>query len=83
MVVLAIGLVFYFAFSATYGDGLERTMEDAGVEEHEASYTGPFSYGDDYLTALATGLIGAGITLIAVYGFLKISRKRRNAEERR
>ncbi|MGD0057093.1 MAG: hypothetical protein ABSB83_04460 [Methanomassiliicoccales archaeon] len=83
VVLFAIALAFYFTFSATYRDGLERTIGDAGVKEQRDSHTGPFSYGDNYITTLAAGLIGACITFAAVYGFLKMSRKRRKAEEQR
>ncbi len=80
--LFAIGLVFYFAFSASLGDGLERTMEDAGIEEQGGSYTGPLSYGDDYLAAFAAGLAGAGMTFAVVYAFFRFARRHREAEEK-
>jgi hypothetical protein len=81
--LFAIGLVLYFAFSAAYGDGLERTMEEAGVGEQPSVYNAPLAYGDDYLTALVTGLVGAGITFGAVYGYLRIVRRRKGSENDR
>ncbi|UCD92789.1 MAG: cobalt transporter [Methanobacteriota archaeon] len=55
--IFALSLIFYFIFSAPYGDGLERTMEEAGVEG-EPVFEAPLSYGDDYFTTFAMGLIG-------------------------
>lgn len=81
--MFAIGLLFYFAFSASLGDGLERTMEDAGIEEQEGTYSGLLSYGDDYPAAFAAGLMGAGMTFVVVYAFFRISRRRRKVKEKR
>ncbi len=73
--IFAVGLVFFFLFSAAYGDGLERTMEEAGVEEHDPVYQAPFSYGDDYLTALLAGILGFGLTFGVVFAYFKIAGK--------
>jgi uncharacterized membrane protein YfcA len=81
VVLFAIGLVFYFMFSAAYGDGLERTMEESGTEEQGPFYTAPFDYGDDYLAALVAGLIGAGITFGIVYAYLRVVRRKRSEME--
>ena len=66
LAVFAVGLVFFFLFSAEYGDGLEKTMEEAGVEEGEPAYEAPLDYGGDYLTAFAMGIAG----FLAVVGLL-------------
>ena len=81
VVLFAIGLVFYFMFSATYGDGLEKTMEESGIQEHVPVYTAPFAYGDDYFAALVAGLIGGGITFGIVYGYLRVARRKRSEAE--
>lgn len=66
VLVFAAGLVFYFIFSAPYGDGLESTMEEAGIEEGEPVFEAPLSYGDDYITALAMGIIGFLVVFVLV-----------------
>lgn len=81
VVLFAIGLMFYFMFSATSGDGLEKTMEESGIREHGPVYTAPFAYGDDYFAALVAGLIGAGITFGIVYGYLRVVRMKRSEAE--
>jgi len=68
IVVFSIGLVGFFIFSADKGDGLEKTMEDAGVSEGEPVYQAPLSYGEDYPSAFAAGVIGIIITLIFSLG---------------
>ena len=74
IILFSIGLVGYFEFSADYGDGLEVTMEEAGVEEHDQIWEAPLDYGEDYGSALVAGLIGFGITLGAVYGHTRLMR---------
>jgi hypothetical protein len=66
VLIFAAGLVFYFIFSAPYSDGLESTMEGAGIGEGEPVFEAPLSYGDDYLTALAMGIIG----FLVVFGLV-------------
>ncbi len=58
IVVFALGLIMFFIFSAPYGDGLEKTMEEAEVEEGEAVYEAPLDYGENYHTALVMGIVG-------------------------
>lgn len=79
MVLFAIGLVGYFAFSAAFPDGLERVMEDNGIEEGEPFYTAPLSYGEDYWGALLAGLAGFAITFGLVYLYLKGMKARNKA----
>jgi len=66
LVLFAMGLVGYFAFSAGHGDGLEVTMEEAGEEEGEQVYSSPLDYGDDYPSAFLAGIIGFGICAVVV-----------------
>jgi hypothetical protein len=66
LAVFAVGLVFFFLFSAQYGDGLEKTMEEAGVAEGEPAYEAPLDYGGDYLSALGMGILG----FLAVVGLV-------------
>ena len=65
--IFAVGLVFFFIFSAPFGDGLERTMEEAGIEEGEPIYQAPFDYGSDYVGALVAGLIGFALTFAVAF----------------
>lgn len=76
LIMFSVGLVLYFEFSAGYGDGLEKTMEGAGVEEKEPFYTAPLSYGEDYAAALGMGIVGFCATLGAVYAYGKLSKRK-------
>jgi cobalt/nickel transport protein len=79
-VILAAGLVFFYMFSAPYGDGLENTMEEGEVEESESVHDAPLDYGDDYGSTLVMGLVGLTIMILLVYGLARAmpdrSRKR-------
>jgi hypothetical protein len=79
LIVFAIGLVAYFALSAAFPDGLERVMEDNGIEEGDPVYTAPLSYGEDYGGALLAGLIGFAVTFGLVFIYLKAMRTRHKA----
>ncbi len=63
ILAFSVGLVGFFAFSAAYGDGLEVTMEKAGLNEVAPVFTGLMSYGDSYFAALVAGLVGFSITV--------------------
>ena len=76
LLVFAIGLVGFYIFSAEYGDGLEVTMEEAGVEDSEPPYTSPLDYGDNYGSTLVVGIIGFFVTLIAGYAIARTMRKK-------
>jgi hypothetical protein len=67
IVAFAVGLVFFFIFSAPYGDGLEKTMENAGVQEPEPVYHAPFEYGGNYPAAFIMGVLGFVVVLGSVY----------------
>lgn len=77
MMIFAIGLVGFFAFSAMYGDGLERTMADNGVTESQAIYRAPLSYGDSYGGALLAGIVGFAMVFGIIFLYLKLSKARR------
>ncbi len=79
MALFAIGLVGYFAFSAAFPDGLERVMEDNGLEESEPFYTAPLSYGEDYWGALIAGITGFAITFGLMYLYLRGMKARNKA----
>ncbi len=79
LVLFAIGLVGYFAFSAAFPDGLERVMEDNGLAEGDPFYTAPLSYGEDYWGALMAGIVGFSVTFGLVYLYLKGMKTRNKA----
>ena len=72
----AVGLVFFFIFSAPYGDGLEKTMENAGVQEREPVYKAPLDYGGNYPAALAMGSLGFLVVLGCAYFFSRAMGKK-------
>jgi hypothetical protein len=61
-------------FSADKGDGLEKTMEEAGISEGEPVYQAPLSYGEDYPSAFVAGIIGVMITLGLAFLVLQIGK---------
>jgi cobalt/nickel transport protein len=76
--IFAVGLVFFFIFSAGFGDGLERTIEEAGLEEQDPVYSAPLDYGDDWLTAFLAGIVGFAVVFVVVIAYLKISNRRKS-----
>jgi hypothetical protein len=80
ILIFAIGLVGFFIFSAPYGDGLEKTMENAEVEEGESAYTAPLDYGVDYFTSLSIGILGFAVTLLIIFIISLILRKKDAAQ---
>ncbi|MFQ6127511.1 MAG: hypothetical protein ACE5QW_01200 [Thermoplasmata archaeon] len=77
LLILAVGLVLFFAFSSELADGLEKTMERGNVEEEEPFFRAPLDYGSDYFTAFLAGLVGLVLTLLLTIG-LGMSVRRRN-----
>jgi hypothetical protein len=77
IIIFAIGLVAYFIFAAPYGDGLEKTLETAGIEEHDPIYKAPLDYGDVYHITFIMGMLGFIITLCSLYILLKCMRRRK------
>ncbi len=63
ILAFSIGLVGFFAFSAAYGDGLEVTMEQAGLNEVAPLFTSVMDYGDNYGAALVAGIVGFALTV--------------------
>jgi hypothetical protein len=76
LIILAVGLAFFFAVSADLPDGLERTVEHGDVEEGEPYYDAPLDYGGDYTSALLAGFLGLVLALLIVIGLGLILRKR-------
>jgi cobalt/nickel transport system permease protein len=74
ILAFAIGLVGYFSYSAAYGDGLEVTMEHAGVNEAAPLFTSIMSYGGDYVGALIAGIVGFAILLGTILVYWKIKK---------
>lgn len=79
IVLFAIGLLGYFAFSAAFPDGLEKVMEENGVEEAEQIWSAPLSYGEDWGGALIAGLIGFALTFGLAFLYLRGMRSRQKA----
>jgi len=67
IILFAVLLPLYYVFSAPYGDGLEKTMKSAGIEESEQVWKAPLGYGENYFTTLTFGLVGFFLTLSIVY----------------
>lgn len=80
IILFCIGLVFFFLFAEPYGDGLEKTMEEAEYEE-ESSYNAPLDYGSNYFTALLAGLFGFFAVLFCLLFLLKIGRKKNETHD--
>lgn len=66
-VLFGIGLVLFFMFSASMGDGLESVMEAAGLAEGEPLFGGIMGYGDTYLAALVAGVVGFAAVFATIY----------------
>jgi hypothetical protein len=81
IILLCLGLVFFFLFAEPYGDGLEKTMEEADYQEKDSGYIAPLDYGNNYSTALIAGLVGFLIILFSLYFLLKFGRKKNEAHD--
>jgi len=80
LIVFAVGLVGFYAFSAMYGDGLEKTMDDNGVSEDDPVWEAPFDYGSDYSATLVMGILGFLIVLAVTMGYLMMVRKKKGGD---
>lgn len=80
MVAFALALPLYFVYSSEGADGLEQTMEDAGVGEGEALLSSPFSYGETYFAALFAGMLGFVAVALLGLAILKVVESVRTAE---
>lgn len=78
LVAFAIGLMGFYAFSATYGDGLERTMDDNGVSEGHPVWEAPLDYGDGYSSGLVMGIVGFLLVTLVMLAYLLAVRGRKN-----
>lgn len=81
IMIFAVGLIFFFLYAEPYGDGLEKTMENAEVEEEEQSYSAPLDYGDNYIAALIMGIVGFVIVLFCVLLYAKFMRKKNETRD--
>jgi cobalt/nickel transport system permease protein len=72
LIVFALALPLYFAYSSEGADGLEKTMEDGGAEEGDALISSPFSYGEDYFAALFAGILGFLAVALVGLGIMKV-----------
>ncbi|OGS56709.1 MAG: hypothetical protein A3K60_02465 [Euryarchaeota archaeon RBG_19FT_COMBO_56_21] len=71
LVVFALALPLYFLYSSEGMDGLERTMDDAGIEEENAMLASPFGYGESYFAVLFAGVIGFVAVALIALGLLR------------
>jgi len=76
IVVFALALPLYFLYASAGKDGLEKTMESANAAESEPLIVSPFSYGQDYFSALLAGLLGFLAVSLAALGMMKLVRMR-------
>lgn len=81
LLLFSIGLVFYYIFSAPYVDGLEKTMQAAGVQEAKPLYHAPLNYGQNYLSTLLMGGLGFFAVFLLVYLCVTLLRKKNNANQ--
>jgi len=76
IIVFALALPLYFLYASAGKDGLEKTMENANVAEGEPLIASPFSYGQDYFSALFAGLLGFLAVALVALGIMKLVRMR-------
>jgi len=76
IIVFALALPLYFLYASAGKDGLEKTMENANVAEGEPLIASPFSYGQDYFSALFSGLLGFLAVSLVALGMMKLVRMR-------
>lgn len=81
VLLFAIGLVGFYVFSATSGDGLESTMEENGVSEGEPVWSAPLDYGDDYGGSLVMGIVGFFLILSLMLGLFLRARSRKRSKQ--
>lgn len=73
LLVFSVGLVGFFLVSDGLPDGLDKTLEEHGAGENaEPAWKAPLDYGSNYLGSLVMGIVGFFITLLAVYGIIKL-----------
>jgi len=74
LLLFALGLVGFYRFAAELGDGLEVTMEEAGIEEGEPVWNAPLEYGDSYTASLLWGVFGFALVLGLTVGYGRLLR---------
>ncbi len=80
LIAFALALPLYFIYSSEGADGLEKTMEDAGIGESEPLLTSPFTYGENYFAALFAGILGFVAVALLGLGMMRVLRAGRPAE---
>ena len=78
--IFIIGAVGYWIISAGMPDGLERTMENAGVGEQGSVYQAPLDYGGDYPMYILMGAVGFFAVLISALGIAKLMAKKNETQ---
>lgn len=80
LLAFSIGLIGFFLVSDGVPDGLDKTLEEHGTGEgSEPVWTAPLDYGSNYFASLLMGIVGFFITLVLVYGIVRL-RKSLKAE---
>ncbi|MBI0584269.1 MAG: hypothetical protein ISF22_08595 [Methanomassiliicoccus sp.] len=80
LLAFSVGLVGFFLVSEGIPDGLDKTLEEHGTgEESDPIYTAPLDYGSSYFSSLIMGIVGFLITLLAVYGIVRLRKSMRSA----
>jgi uncharacterized membrane protein len=64
-----------------YGDGLEKVMEDNGIEEADQIWTAPLDYGEAYLGSLIMGIVGFFIVFVLFLGLYLVVKKRKKTTQ--
>jgi len=83
LVAFSIGLVGFFMVSDGMPDGLDKTLEEYGAGDgEEPVWSAPLDYGSSYLSALLMGTIGFFITLLAMFGLVKLRKAIRMLEKK-
>lgn len=78
--IFAVSAIGYFAFSADKPDGLEQTMENAGIAEQQPVYVAPLDYGNTYPGYLLAGGIGFVAVLVISLGIAKMLAKKNETQ---
>ena len=82
VVLFAVFLPLYYAFSYGKGDGLEQTVSEGGGASGEPGWPGLLGYGDDPAATFAAGVLGLGLAFAAAYGLLRATRAWRSRDGR-
>lgn len=78
--IFALGAAGYWAFSADMPDGLEQTMQNAGIVERESAYNAPLDYEGDSAMLLVMGAIGFFAVLTVTFGVAKMMAKKNETQ---